>query len=191
MSAKDAEPGPPGESDAGRDGARDSDEGSDDSPMTGSRWPELLLALGMLAVAVIVIVDARRVGTGWDEFDGPRAGYFPFYIGCLLLAASGWIALKQLLGWRRDNPDFATRKQLTNVWAITWPMSVYVALVAPIGIYFSSALLIAFFMRRHGKYRVLPISAVALGVPLFFFLVFERWFLVALPKGPIEAFFGF
>jgi hypothetical protein len=34
-------------------------------------------------------------------------------------------------------------------------------------------------------------AAVSLGVPLFFFGVFERWFLVALPKGPLEAYFGF
>jgi hypothetical protein len=33
-------------------------------------------------------------------------------------------------------------------------------------------------------------TAVAVGVPLFFFLVFERWFLVALPKGPVEAWLG-
>ena len=157
----------------------------------GSRWPELLLALALMAVAVVVIADARRVGTGWDEFDGPRAGYFPFYIGCLLLAASGWIALRQLLLWRRDNPVFASRRQLGSVWAITWPMGAYVALVAPLGIYLSSALLIAYFMRRHGRYRWLPLGAVALGVPLVFFLLFERWFLVALPKGPIEAWLGF
>jgi len=27
-------------------------------------------------------------------------------------------------------------------------------------------------------------------VPLVLFLVFERWFLVPLPKGPLEAFLG-
>jgi putative tricarboxylic transport membrane protein len=32
---------------------------------------------------------------------------------------------------------------------------------------------------------------VAIGVPLAFFVVFERWFLVPLPKGPIEAALGF
>lgn len=156
----------------------------------GSRWPELLLALALVAVAVVVIADARRVGTGWDEFDGPRAGYFPFYIGCLLLVASSWIALRQLLLWRRDNPVFATGRQLGGVWAITWPMGVYVALVGPLGIYLSSALLIGFFMRRHGRYRWPALLGVALGVPLFFFMLFERWFLVALPKGPIEAWLG-
>jgi len=29
------------------------------------------------------------------------------------------------------------------------------------------------------------------GVPLVFFLVFEKWFLVPLPKGPIENMLGF
>jgi hypothetical protein len=31
---------------------------------------------------------------------------------------------------------------------------------------------------------------VSVGVPLFFYLVFERWFLVPLPKGPLEALVG-
>ena len=31
---------------------------------------------------------------------------------------------------------------------------------------------------------------VAIGVPLFFYAVFERWFLVLLPKGPLERAFG-
>ena len=34
-------------------------------------------------------------------------------------------------------------------------------------------------------------SRLIVGVPLFFFMMFEKWFLVPLPKGPIEAMFGF
>jgi len=164
--------------------------GSADATL-GNRWPELCLALALMAVAVVVMVEARRLGTGWDEFDGPRAGYFPFYVACLLLAASGWIALRQLMTWKQNNPVFAARKQLGRVWAMVWPMAVYLALIQPIGIYFASALLIGYFMRWHGKYRFPALTAVSVGVPLFFFLVFERYFLVALPKGPIEAMLGF
>jgi len=169
--------------------ASDVAEGDADGAPFGSRWFELGLAL-LMAVAGIVIADALRVGIGWDEFEGPRAGYFPFRVGCLLLAASGWILLQQLLRWRRTDPVFAERGQLAMVWAITWPLALFVALVQPLGIYVASALLIAYFMRRHGRYRVPALLGVALGVPLFFFVVFERWFLVALPKGPLEALLG-
>jgi hypothetical protein len=179
------------DSSQGQADAADAAEGDAAGVGIGSRWFELGVALLLMAIGVIVIVDSQRVGTGWDEFDGPRSGYFPFYIGCLLLASSGWVALRQVLTWRRDSEVFARSEQLGRVWAIVWPMAVYVALVQPLGIYVSSLLLIAFFMRRHGKYAWAKLSAVAVGVPLFFFLVFERWFLVALPKGPIEAWLGF
>ena len=86
---------------------------------------------------------------------------------------------------------FAERGQLRSVWAILWPMAIYIGLIFGLGIYVSSALLIAYFMLRHGKHGPALTAAVSVGVPLFFFLVFERWFLVALPKGPLEAFFGF
>ena len=65
------------------------------------------------------------------------------------------------------------------------------AVVGLLGIYVASAILIAFFMRRHGHYGALPTALVSLGVPLVFFLVFERWFLVPLIKGPIERMLGF
>ena len=168
------------------------DEGDGDtSPVYSNRWPELLLALALMAVAAVVLMDAKRLGTGWDEFDGPRAGYFPFYVACLLMAAGAWIAVRQLLAWRKPNPSFASRQQMGRVWAIVWPMTVFVALVGVLGIYVAAAVLIGWFMWRHGSHGLLISVAVAFGVPLFFFVVFERYFLVALPKGPLEAMLGF
>jgi hypothetical protein len=46
-------------------------------------------------------------------------------------------------------------------------------------------------MKRLGNYRWPRIAAIAIGVPLVTFVVFERWFLVPLPKGPIEYWLGF
>lgn len=158
-------------------------------PAVATRWPELLLALFLMAIAAIVIADSLRVGTGWGD-DGPRSGYFPFYIGVLLFAASAWTALRQLLQWRRTE-TFAERSQLRSVLAIALPMALYVGLIAGLGIYVSSAALIAWFMLRHGRHAPWTTAAVALGVPLAFFAVFERWFLVPLPKGPLEAWLGF
>lgn len=154
-----------------------------------ARWPELLMAAFLLVVAILVIVDSVRVGTGWAD-DGPRSGYFPFYIGLMLAGASGWIMLSQLSRWKRDRAVFAEHEQLRLVMAVFVPMVVYVALIFGIGIYVASALLIGYFMRRYGKYRWVITLPVAIGVPLFFFVVFERWFLVLLPKGPLERLLG-
>ena len=154
----------------------------------GQRWPELGMALLLLAAALLVIADSLRAGIGWAD-DGPRSGYFPFFIGIGLLAASTWIAAQQLRHWRRDE-TFAERAQLASVWAVLWPMAVYVALVWLLGIYLASALLIGWFMARHGRHARWTTLAVAVGVPLVCWAVFERWFKVPLPKGPLEALLG-
>ena len=161
---------------------------SSETPV-GNRWPELLVAAFLFCLALLVIIDSVRVGIGWAD-DGPRSGYFPFYVGLILAAASGVVLVQQLLRWRAEDPTFATRGQLKSVLAVLVPMVVYVALIAVIGIYVASALLIGGFMRRHGKYRWSLVAAVSLGVPLLFYLVFERWFLVLLPKGPLENLIG-
>ena len=154
----------------------------------GTRWPELAVAGLLMALALLVITDSLRVGIGWAD-DGPRSGYFPFFIGLALLGASSWTFFQQLRRWKQKD-EFAERAQIRMVLAVLLPMVVYVAVVAALGIYLASALLIGYFMLRHGKHGVALTAGVAVGVPLAFFGVFERWFLVPLPKGPLEALFG-
>jgi hypothetical protein len=155
----------------------------------GARWPEVLVAVLLGVLAVVVIADSLRVGIGWAE-DGPRSGYFPFYIGVLLLASSLAVLVSQLLRWRGDGAVFAERAQLKSVLAVLVPMIVYVAAIRVLGIYVASALLIGFFMLRHGTHRAAVTGVIAAAVPLVLFFVFERWFLVPLPKGPVEAWLG-
>lgn len=158
------------------------------TPTVGTRWPEVIVAILLQLIAVMVIRDSLRVGIDWAD-DGPRAGYFPFYIGLLLLASASWILVDRLRAWNRDTP-FAERGQLRQVVSMFIPMVVYVAGISVLGIYVASVALILFFMLRHGRYKWPLSAAVSLGVPLVFFLVFERWFLVPLPKGPLEQWFG-
>ena len=77
----------------------------------GTRWPELIVAAVLMVLAALVIVDSLRVGIGWAE-DGPRSGYFPFYIGVLLLLSSGSVLIGQLLKWRRGGPGLCSRGQI-------------------------------------------------------------------------------
>jgi len=159
-------------------------------PVVGNRGPEVGVAAFLLAIGGLVVADSLRVGIGWAD-DGPRSGYFPFYVGLFLIGASGWTLLRALIGRSPLKGGFATSEQLGMVLAVVVPMVVYVVLIAGIGIYVASFLLIAYFMKRHGKYGWPITAAVAAAVPIAFFLLFERWFLVLLPKGPLERALGF
>jgi putative tricarboxylic transport membrane protein len=165
------------------------DDRADRSTAVRTRGPELGVAAFLLAIALLVITDSLRVGIGWGD-DGPRSGYFPFYVGLLLAGSSGWVLLGALRSWSADTSEFATRQQISLVVSVLVPMVLYVALIFAIGIYIASATLIGYFMFRHGKYKAKLALPVAVGVPLFFFAVFEKWFLVPLPKGPLEQLLG-
>jgi len=156
-----------------------------------TRWVELVVALLIVLGGSIVIVDSLRVGISWAE-DGPRAGYFPFFIGCILVGAGLWIAARTVVAWRElDGKIFAKRDELKPVLAMLLPTIAYVVLISLIGIYVASAIYIAAFMLWQGKFKLLPTLAISIGVPVALFLLFEVWFLVALPKGPLERMLGY
>jgi hypothetical protein len=161
-----------------------------EKPPLRERGPELAVSALLMLIAALVLKDSMRVGIDWAD-DGPRAGYFPFYIGLLLLASSATVFLSTLLTWGKNHAEFAQREQLATVFAMLIPMTLYIVAMVWLGIYLPSALLIGYFMRRHGKFGWLPSVSVSIAVPLAFFIVFERWFLVPLPKGPIENLLGF
>jgi putative tricarboxylic transport membrane protein len=146
------------------------------------RSVEIGVALGMALFAAIVIYGSLQVGIGWGA-EGPKAGFFPFYIGVIILAASA-VNLGTALSITKR--EFASWSQLRQVLSVIIPTAIYVALIPVIGIYVSSMLLIAGFMKWLGRYPWLLVIAIAVGVPVAFFLMFEKWFLVPLPKGPVE-----
>ena len=92
--------------------------------------------------------------------------------------------------FKRAQPQFASWTELRSVMQMLVPLTIYVVAVVFLGIYLSSFVLIAFFMKVHGKFGWLATAITSIGVPLGAFLLFERWFLVPLPKGPIELMLG-
>ena len=156
-----------------------------------TRWAELVVALLFVLGGVIVIVDSIRVGITWAA-DGPKAGYFPFYIGCLLAFAGTYVAAETLLRWRKlAGVTFVSRERLKPVFLMLFPTIGFVILVAWLGIYVAAFIYVGGFMLWQGKYGWLPALAVSAGLPIVLFLVFELWFLVPLPKGPVEHLLGY
>jgi hypothetical protein len=149
---------------------------------------EVGVALLVMVFGIIAIAGSVNVGIGWGA-EGPRAGFFPFYIG-VAIVISGAVNL-----WNAVRPDapggiFAEWSQLRQVMLVVIPATIYAFAVGFIGIYVSSAIFIAWFMRWLGKYSWAMVAPVAIGMPIIVYIVFEKYFLVALPKGPIEAWFN-
>ena len=153
---------------------------------------EVILAGIFLAAGALVVWDSHRLGSQWGS-DGPQAGYFPFYIGVLICVASAANLVAALA--KPSRAPFVTWGQLRMVLIVMVPYAVYVVLIAnpvySLGFYEASVVFIAAFMRYLGKYRWPRIALVSIGTMVAFFLMFEVWFKVPLPKGPVEALLGF
>src|SRR5262245_13074790 len=105
------------------------------------RSVEIGVILFMCAFALLVIVGSFQVGIGWVA-EGPKAGFFPFYVALLILASS-IINLGVVLSRSRDSRPFAEWGHLTQVISLLLPTAIYVALIPWTGIYVASLLLIA------------------------------------------------
>ena len=151
---------------------------------------EIFVAALFLFIGALVIYDSIRVGIGW-AFDGPRAGYFPFYIGVIICIASGSVLVQTLFARNPDLKPFIGAGKLKPVLFVLLPSAVYVIAIYFIGIYVASALFIGAFMRRQGKFGWTKVLLISVSVPIVMFFMFEVWFLVPLPKGPAEALLGY
>ena len=168
----------------------------DERPAASTRTAESVVAALLLIFGAVVMWDSWRVGAGWTD-DGPKSGYFPFYIGVFIVIGSAINLWKGLTLKGEDNTAFVLRGQLALVWSVLWPTAIFIVLIGGVGpipglgIYVAAIIYIAWFMRRLGHYSWVKIFPVGFGVSLYFFVMFEVWFKVPLPKGPIEALFGF
>ena len=155
---------------------------------------EIIVALLFLAFGALDMWDSWRIGARWGD-DGPQAGYFPFYIGIFIVVSAVMILVNAVRMGTAGREPFVSWGQLKMVLTVLVPSIVYVFLIDnpwyPLGIYVPSAIFIAAFMRFLGKYGWIRIALVSIGVMLAFFLAFEIWFQVPLPKGPLEAAFGY
>jgi hypothetical protein len=140
-------------------------------------------------VALVVLGEGLRLGIGWST-DGPEPGFFVFYLGiCLLVATALTVAFA--FQRRSEGRPFVGPGQLRSVATVFLPAVGMVVLTHFVGLYVGGAVYLATYMRWIGRHSWVVIALVAIGVPVATFLVFEVWFLVPLPKGPLEERLGY
>jgi hypothetical protein len=182
---------------------------------------EIVVALGLLAGCAIVIYDSTgirlawpqsgpnqwmpEVQVNWSRFTwqeglGPGPSYFPFWVA-LILGVSSFVNLMRALAGHGAGETFVTLRPFLRVLAVLAPSLAFVALIGGVslgpvviprlGIYVASAIFIFFFMIAVGRENALKAVCVGLVVPVALFFMFEKWFLVPLPKGPLETWLGY
>jgi hypothetical protein len=162
-----------------------------DSPaVTDNRTVEIVVSLALLALALILGYDNWRTGIGWDS-TGPEPGYFPFYLSVILAGASLYGFVAAILAHKDTLGTFVTRAQLRRVMAVFVPTFLFCLVTQFLGLYVASFLLIAGFMRLVGKIALWKSLVTAVLFTAAMFVTFDIAFDVIMPKGPLEAAFGY
>jgi MFS family permease len=152
---------------------------------------EIATAIAIMIAGALVMTSNYELGMGWDS-NGPQSGYFPFYVGVILFISATATLVTEIL--KRDAADrdaFVESKPFLRVLQIVIPTIIYVVAIIYIGIYVATAIFVTTFMIWLGKYRWYLAVAFGVGIAVALFFTFEVWFLVPLPKGPVEALFGY
>jgi putative tricarboxylic transport membrane protein len=163
------------------------------------RAADIITAAVLLGLGGVVLADALRLGIGWGT-DGPQSGFFPFWLAVLLLVFCLVILVQAVR--RGTAAPFVTREQAGRVAKVLAPLAAFVIVVGGVdfgehtllpgvGLYVAAAIYMAFYMRWVGRHSWLVIALLSVAVPVVAFFVFERWFLVPMPKGPLETWLGY
>jgi putative tricarboxylic transport membrane protein len=154
----------------------------------------LVTAAVLMLLSAIVIYDALRLGIGWAN-EGPQSGFFPFWLAFLLAVISAVLFVQASL--ERSETPFVTRERILPVLKVLVPLAGFIVLTDPpgpwsgLGLYVAAGLYLGFYMRWVGGHPWRAVVLLSITVPFVTFLVFETWFLVPMPKGPVEAWFGY
>jgi putative tricarboxylic transport membrane protein len=152
------------------------------------RTADLTTALLLMAGGLLVMWDALRLGIGWST-DGPKSGFFPFWLGVILLACCVGVVIQTVR--RATRQPFVSRQAIGPVLKVLAPATVFVALIQVAGLYVASALYMGFYMRWIGRHSWPAVFLLSVGFAVVTFLVFDIWFLVPMPKGPVEGWLGY
>lgn len=152
------------------------------------RTADLAASLALMAISALVVWDALRLGIGWGT-DGPQSGFFPFWLAVIVIACGACIAFKAAR--RATGAPFIKPAQLAPVLKALLPAVAFVLLTGFIGLYVAAGLYLGVYMRWIGRYSWAAILVLGVAFPVVTFFVFETWFLVPMPKGPLEAWLGY
>jgi putative tricarboxylic transport membrane protein len=112
-------------------------------------------------------------------------------LSVVLAAASLFGLLGIFLSRAASVETFVTRDQLRRVMQVFVPTLLFCLFTQWLGLYVASLILIAGFMRMVGRIALWKSLLTSVVFTIAMFVTFELAFDVIMPKGPLEALFGF
>lgn len=138
---------------------------------------------------IVVVVGAWEFGIGWGVA-GPEPGYFPFYIGFLIIAGSLGTIVTTVVRRHREQRIFFDAEQARRIAIFCGPMLGFVIAACVLGLYVATALYLFGVMRWQGGYKTGFATLVSAGTAIAFYFIFDYWFQVPLLKGPLLNWLG-
>jgi putative tricarboxylic transport membrane protein len=148
------------------------------------RRADIYVGLGLMAVGLLVLGDAIRLGFGWG-MSGPEAGFFPFYMSLGIVICTFFIVLRGIRVLKKEGAGKPLIKQggLNQILWVLIPAAGMVILTELIGLHMATVLYLAFYMGVVGKENWIKVAVLSILVPLVVYVVFDRVFLIPLPEG--------
>lgn len=148
------------------------------------RRAETIFAVALVLTSLALLPQALRLPTGWTAI-GPGSGFFPFWLTVVIAIQAVIILVRSLRAPAppgRDVP-FVELEAWRPLLVVFLPMVAVIAFIRYLGIYIGGALYLAGYMIFVGRQHWTTVALVSVLLPLALFFIFERWFLLPMPKG--------
>lgn len=152
---------------------------------------ETACAIVLLVLAGVVAREAIRLEIGWGDI-GPKGGFFPFWLA-VILALSSLSVLIQSIKRRGQTSGgaFLPREKRGLLFTVLVPIALVVPLIYTVGFYITGFLYLTLYIWWTGRKAWWVNLSISVLFPVAIYFIFEKWFLIPLPKGLLESYLPF
>lgn len=154
---------------------------------------EVVCALAVLTWAALMLRESTELNIWWGP-SGPGAGFFPFWLSVGLAVSAIIILIRAVRMGPDSNPKktrFIPEGALLSLFKVILPIAGVILAMEFIGFYLAAAFYLIVSMRWIGRHSWSLSGAISLLFPVATYFVFERWFLILLPKGYLGPYLPF
>jgi len=139
---------------------------------------ELIIKLALLILGLYIIIGSIELGLG--TLEEPECGLFPFIGGVVIFVSDIFLWLE---GRRSTEPLFKSRNEIKIFVTMAFTFIFWILAMPLLGyliVTFLGTILISKILKLEGWLKPL---ALAVGVTLFIYLLFDYFFYIDLPRG--------